>query len=61
MFSIEAIKTKINLAIGPITQKSLIEKGIEGKVSEIYTTNGMLESLIQIKKQYDIVNTNSKS
>lgn len=54
MIPINDIKSKINLAIGPITQRALLENDIIAKVSEIYSTDGMIESLIKIKKEKEV-------
>lgn len=46
---IDALREKQGLSIGPITKRVLDEYEIKSFVSDIYTTEGMLQKLIEIK------------
>ncbi|GAA0179475.1 uroporphyrinogen-III C-methyltransferase [Clostridium sediminicola] len=50
MIGLEELKKKNSLAIGPITNKELMDNGIEAFVCEEYSSEGLIEKLLEIKK-----------
>jgi uroporphyrinogen III methyltransferase / synthase len=50
-FGIEAVKSKKALAIGPITEKELLRHGVECIVSNEYSTEGMINKLMELHKE----------
>ncbi|GFN35532.1 uroporphyrinogen-III C-methyltransferase [Tepidimicrobium xylanilyticum] len=49
MVGIEKVKSKECIAIGPITQKALIEKNIPCKVCDQYSVEGIIKKLLEIR------------
>ena len=49
LVGIEAIKEKISIAIGPITEKELKDNDIEGYICEEHSTEGIIKKIIQLK------------
>lgn len=56
MVGLEALKSKANIAIGPITLKELDKNEVEAVLCDKFTTDGMLEKLIQLQKDKNINN-----
>ena len=52
MFSVEEIKSKFSIAIGPQTYKALKEKSIEAHVSKNIQKRGFLKEIIEIYNNY---------
>ncbi|MEG1870950.1 MAG: uroporphyrinogen-III C-methyltransferase [Peptostreptococcaceae bacterium] len=50
MIGLEEIKKKINIAIGPQTNKALVESGIEGLICKKHSEDGFLEEIVDIYK-----------
>ena len=55
LVGLDNIKSKTNLAIGPITQKALLEMGIDCVVSSTYTTDGMISKLLEVNNELNRV------
>lgn len=51
MVGVDEIKKKTCIAIGPITEKSLLNKGIQCYVSKEHSTDGMIEKLKELVKK----------
>lgn len=51
LVGMENIKSKVNLSIGPITGKALFQRDIESYVCKTYTTDGMIEKLLELKEK----------
>jgi uroporphyrinogen III methyltransferase/synthase len=49
IFGTEALKEKLCIAIGPITEKELIKNHIDCIVAEEYTTDGIIKKLMEVK------------
>lgn len=52
IFSLEQIKSKFNIAIGPHTYKALEEKSIEAHMCKEYSEEGFLNEIIDIYNNY---------
>lgn len=52
MFSVEEIKSKFSIAIGPQTYKALKEKSIEAHVCKEHSEEGFLKEIIEIYNNY---------
>lgn len=50
MIGLEKIKEKVNIAIGPQTNKALKEKGIEALVCKKHSEDGFLEEIVDMHK-----------
>ncbi|MBM6836996.1 uroporphyrinogen-III C-methyltransferase, partial [Clostridium saudiense] len=48
MIGLEKIKEKVNIAIGPQTNKALKERGIEALVCKKHSEDGFLEEIVDI-------------
>jgi len=48
MVGLETIKSKIALAIGPITAKALLDVGIEAIICDVYSTQGVISKLVKM-------------
>jgi len=48
MVGLENIKSKIALAIGPITAKALLNQGIESIICDVYSAEGIIKKLLQL-------------
>ena len=52
MFSIEEIKSKFNIAIGPQTYKALKSNTIEGHMCKKHSEDGFIDEIIEIYSKY---------
>ena len=50
MIGIEKIKEKMNIAIGPQTNKALLERGIEALICKKHSEDGFLEEIVDMYK-----------
>lgn len=48
MVGLETIKSKKALAIGPITEKALIDNGIKATVCDVYSVEGIVKKLLEM-------------
>ena len=48
MVGIETIKSKLALAIGPITAKALSDIGIEAVICDVYSTRGVISKIVEM-------------
>lgn len=53
IFGTDKLREKMNISIGPLTFKELKKYGISSFISDEFTTEGMIEKLLQIKKHRD--------
>ncbi len=53
MIGIEKIKEKINIAIGPQTNKALLERGIEALICKKHSEEGFLEEIVDMYRNLE--------